>query len=65
MVVFGDLLAGFARQGLDDRIFAENQDVEVVAKVRGDVSLVRADPADWPNFVKATLMADRRPLSPS
>ena len=54
VVVFGDSLAGFARQGLDAH-FAENQDVEVVAKVRGDVSLVRADPADWPNFVKATL----------
>ena len=54
VVVFGDSLAGFARQGLDAH-FAENPDVEVVAKVRGDVSLVRADPADWPNFVKATL----------
>jgi len=54
VVVFGDALAGFARQGLDAH-YAENQDVEVVAKVRGDVNLVRADPADWPNFIKSTL----------
>jgi hypothetical protein len=53
VVVFGDALAGFARQGLDAHL-AENQDVAVVPKVR-DMSLVRADPADWPNFIKATL----------
>ncbi len=53
VVVFGDALAGFARQGLDAH-FADNQDVAVVPKVR-DTSLVRADPADWPNFIKATL----------
>jgi hypothetical protein len=54
VVVFGDALAGYARQGLDS-LFADNQDVAVVPKTRGDLSLVRADPADWPNFIKATL----------
>jgi uncharacterized protein len=54
VVVFGDALASFARQGLDAH-FADNQDVAVVPKVRGDTSLVRTDPADWPNFIKATL----------
>ncbi|MBQ0823987.1 DUF459 domain-containing protein [Microvirga sp. HBU67558] len=53
VVVFGDALAGYARQGLDAH-FAENQDVAVVPKTR-DVSLVRTDAADWPNFIKATL----------
>jgi hypothetical protein len=53
VVVFGDALAGFARQGLDAH-FAESQDVAVVPKIR-DTSLVRTDPTDWPNFIKATL----------
>ncbi len=53
VVVFGDALAGYARQGLDAH-FAENQDVAVVPKIR-DASLARTDPADWPNFIKATL----------
>lgn len=53
VVVFGDALAGYARQGLDAH-FAENQDVAVVPKIR-DTGLVRTDPADWPNFIKATL----------
>ena len=54
VVVFGDTLADFAGQGLD-KLFAEDPNVAVVAKVRGDSSLVRGDPADWPNFIKATL----------
>lgn len=53
VVVFGDTLAGFARQGLDAH-FAENQDVAVVPKIR-EVGLARPDPADWPNFIKSTL----------
>ena len=53
VVVFGDALAGFARQGLDAH-FAESQDVAVVPKIR-DTSLVRTDPADWPNFINSTL----------
>jgi hypothetical protein len=53
VVVFGDALAGFARQGLDAHL-AENQDVAVVPKIR-DTGLVRTDPADWPNFIKAAL----------
>ncbi|MFD0461315.1 DUF459 domain-containing protein [Microvirga aerilata] len=54
VVVFGDALAGYARQGLDAH-FAENQDVAVVPKIRGDASLARTDPADWPSFIKAAL----------
>ncbi len=54
VVVFGDALAGYARQGLDAH-FSDDQDVAVVSKVRTDANLVRTDPADWPNFIKATL----------
>jgi hypothetical protein len=54
VVVFGDALAGYARQGLDAH-FSDDQDVAVVSKVRNDTNLVRTDPADWPNFIKATL----------
>jgi hypothetical protein len=54
VVVFGDALAGYARQGLDAH-FSDDQDVAVVSKVRSDTNLVRTDPADWPNFIKATL----------
>src|SRR5688572_7373224 len=49
VVVFGDALAGYARQGLDAH-FSDDQDVAVVSKVRNDTNLVRTDPADWPNF---------------
>jgi hypothetical protein len=54
VVVFGDSLADFARQGFDS-MFAENENVAVVSKVRGDSSLVRADPAEWPNAIRAAL----------
>jgi uncharacterized protein len=54
VVVFGDALASYARQGLDAHL-ADNQDVAVVSKVRNDTSLARTEPADWPNFIKATL----------
>jgi uncharacterized protein len=54
VVVFGDALASYARQGLDAH-FSDDQDVAVVSKVRSDTNLVRSDPADWPNFIKATL----------
>ncbi len=54
VVVFGDALADFAAQGLD-RMLAEDPNVAVVAKVRADSSLARNDPADWPNFIRATL----------
>lgn len=53
VVVFGDSLADFARQGLD-AMMADNQDVAVVSKTRGGSNLVRSDPAEWPNFIKAT-----------
>ncbi|PVE24620.1 DUF459 domain-containing protein [Microvirga sp. KLBC 81] len=54
VVVFGDSLAEFARQGLD-AVYAENQDVAIVGKIRGSSNLVRSDPAEWPNFIKSTL----------
>lgn len=54
VVVFGDSLADFARQGLD-AMFSDNQDVAVVAKTRGGSNLVRSDPAEWPNFIRTTL----------
>ncbi|MBB4041054.1 hypothetical protein GGR34_002717 [Microvirga flocculans] len=54
VVVFGDSLASFVRQGLDAH-FAENQDVEVVPKLRGEANVVRSDPSDWPNFIKSSL----------
>jgi uncharacterized protein len=54
VVVFGDALAGYARQGLDAH-FSDDQDIAVVSKVRSDTNLVRTDPADWPNFIRTTL----------
>ena len=54
VVVFGDSLAEFARQGLD-ALYAENQDVAVAGKIRSGSNLVRSDPADWPNFIRSTL----------
>ncbi|MEZ0172146.1 DUF459 domain-containing protein [Microvirga sp. TS319] len=54
VVVFGDSLAEFARQGLE-AVYADNQDVAVVGKIRNGSNLVRSDPADWPNFIKSTL----------
>ncbi|WP_230531410.1 SGNH/GDSL hydrolase family protein [Microvirga roseola] len=53
LVVFGDAFANDAGRGLDE-LFADNENVAVVTKAR-DASLVRSDPADWPNFVKTTL----------
>lgn len=53
VVVFGDSLAEFARQGLD-AVYAEDQDVAIVGKIRGGSNLVRSDPAEWPNFIKTT-----------
>lgn len=54
VVVFGDQLADFARQGLDD-LYADDEDVAIVSKVRGDGSLVRGDAAEGPNAVRAVL----------
>jgi hypothetical protein len=59
VVVFGDALASYARQGLDAH-FAENQDIAVVSKVRSDANLVRTDPADWPNSIKAALEGEQK-----
>ncbi|MCG7394404.1 DUF459 domain-containing protein [Microvirga sp. ACRRW] len=54
VVVFGDSLAEFARQGLEAG-YAENQDVAIVGKIRNGSNIVRSDPSEWPNFIKATL----------
>ncbi len=54
IVVFGDSLAEFARQGLE-AAYAENPDVAVVGKIRSGSNLVRSDPADWSNFINSTL----------
>ncbi len=54
IVVFGDSLAEFLRQGLDV-VYAEDQDVAIVGKIRSGSNIVRSDPADWPNFIKSTL----------
>jgi len=53
VVVFGDSLAEFARQGLD-AVYAEDQDVAIVGRIRSGSNLVRSDPAEWPNFIRAT-----------
>jgi hypothetical protein len=54
MVVFGDVLADFAGQGLDD-MFSENPDVAVVRKVKAEGGLARSEPGDWPTFIRETL----------
>lgn len=59
VVVFGDSLAEFARQGLD-AVYADDQDVAIVGKIRSGSNLVRSDPAEWPNFIKATFDAGQK-----
>ncbi len=54
VVVFGDVLADFAGQGLDD-MFSENPDVAVVRKVKAEGGLARSEPGDWPAFIRETL----------
>lgn len=54
VVVFGDVLAEFAGQGLDD-MFSDNPDVAVARKVKAEGGLARSEPADWPAFIRETL----------
>jgi hypothetical protein len=54
VVVFGDVLADFAGQGLDD-MFSENPDVAVVRKVKAEGGLARSEPGDWPTFIREIL----------
>ncbi|RDI57135.1 SGNH/GDSL hydrolase family protein [Microvirga subterranea] len=54
VVVFGDVLADFAGQGLDD-MFSENPDVAVVRKVKAEGGLARSEPGEWPAFIRETL----------
>lgn len=54
VVVFGDALAEFARQGLADAL-AEDETTEVVSKVRSDSTLVRGDAAEASNAIRAAL----------
>lgn len=54
VVVFGDALADFAGQGLDD-MYSDKPDVAVVRKTRAEGGLVRSDSPDWPGFIRETL----------
>jgi len=54
VVVFGDALADFAGQGIDD-VYADSQDVAVVRKTRAEAGLLRADLVEWPKFIRETL----------
>lgn len=54
LVVFGDSLADYAGQGLDD-IYAENSDVAVIRKTRAEGGLVRSSSPDWPTFIRETI----------
>jgi hypothetical protein len=54
VAVFGDVLADFAGQGLDDMV-SDNPDVAVVRRIRADGGLARAEPGDWPAFIRETL----------
>jgi len=59
VVVFGDSLAEFARQGLE-AVYADDEDVAIVGKIRSGSNLVRSDPTEWPNFIKATFDAGQK-----
>ncbi|MFC4174715.1 DUF459 domain-containing protein [Microvirga sp. GCM10011540] len=54
VVVFGDVLADFAGQGLDD-MFSDDPDVAVVRKVKAEGGLARGEADDWPAFIRETL----------
>jgi hypothetical protein len=54
VVVFGDVLADFAGQGLDD-VFSDDPDVAVIRKVKTEGGLARGEPADWPVFIREAL----------
>ncbi|GEO13389.1 DUF459 domain-containing protein [Microvirga aerophila] len=53
VMVFGDSLADFASQGLDD-MYSDDSDVAVVRKTKGESGLTR-DAAEWPGFIRETL----------
>jgi hypothetical protein len=53
VVVFGDSLADFVSQGLDD-MYSDDPDVDVVRKTKPEGGLTR-DAAEWPGFIRETL----------
>lgn len=57
VAVFGDSLADHLARGLDD-VFADNADVGVVDRARGDSGLVRKDVIDWPKAADDYLQAN-------
>ena len=57
IAVFGDSLADLVAQGIDDA-FSDNADVAVFRRARGDGSLARRDPADWPKAAADALAAN-------
>jgi hypothetical protein len=54
VVVFGDSLADLVSRGLDEE-FSDRPDIDVIDKARGDMSLTRAEPEDWPKLVQDVL----------
>ncbi|MBZ6077383.1 SGNH/GDSL hydrolase family protein [Microvirga puerhi] len=54
VVVFGDGLAASVEQGIAD-LYADSEDVAVVRKTRDDGGLLRADPDEWPKFIREVL----------
>lgn len=75
IVVFGDAMAEFASQGIDD-MFSEVQDIAVIRKTKGQGGLAQGDAEEWPAFIRETLdggqkitlavvmlgISDRKPL---
>ena len=57
VAVFGDSLADHLARGLDD-VFADNSDVAVVDRAKGDSGLVRKDVVDWPKAADDYLQAN-------
>ena len=57
VAVFGDSLASFLAKGLDG-VFAENPDVAVLDRSRGDSGMVRKDIVDWPKAAEEFLKAN-------
>lgn len=60
IAVFGDSLASYLNRGLDEA-FADNADVAVIDRSRGDSGLVRRDVVDWPKAAEEFLKAGPKP----
>lgn len=57
VAIFGDSLASYLWKGLD-QAFADNPDVAVVDRSRGDSGIVRKDVVDWPKSAEEYLKAN-------